>query len=102
MHFAPANIEEVVGRYGGYYDISRNLLEGHGFSRVLRPPFTPDPLRTPLYALFTFARVRSTRCCVRGRNLETTKRFIPQSARMTLTGRSPPRDVSLPRGGCAF
>ncbi len=55
MHFAPADIEQVVHRYDGYYDISRNLLEGNGFSRALRLPFTPDPLRAPLYPLFIAA-----------------------------------------------
>jgi 4-amino-4-deoxy-L-arabinose transferase-like glycosyltransferase len=55
MHLASANIEEVVGRYDGYYDIGSNLFQGQGFSRALRPPFTPEPLRTPLYPLIIAA-----------------------------------------------
>ena len=55
MHFTSADIEGAVRGYDGYYEISRNLLEGHGFSRALRPPFTPDTLRTPLYPLFIAA-----------------------------------------------
>jgi 4-amino-4-deoxy-L-arabinose transferase-like glycosyltransferase len=52
IYLTGAGIEGVVGRNDGYYDISKNLLEGNGFSRALRPPFTPDPLRTPIYPLF--------------------------------------------------
>ena len=55
MYFVPTDIEGVVYKHDGYYEIGRNLLEGHGFSRALRPPFTPDPLRTPLYPLFIAA-----------------------------------------------
>ena len=55
MHFTSAGIEGVVYRHDGYYEIARNLLDGNGFSRALRPPFIPDPLRTPLYPLFVAA-----------------------------------------------
>jgi 4-amino-4-deoxy-L-arabinose transferase-like glycosyltransferase len=55
MHLAPATIGEVVGRGDGYHDIGLNLLAGNGFSRAARPPFIPDPIRTPLYPLFIAA-----------------------------------------------
>ncbi|MDO8561742.1 MAG: glycosyltransferase family 39 protein [bacterium] len=36
----------------GYNEIAINIMEGHGFTRSLAPPYVPDSVRTPLYSLF--------------------------------------------------
>lgn len=36
----------------GYFEISRNLTEGKGFTDKVDPPFSPDPLRPPVYPFF--------------------------------------------------
>jgi len=35
----------------GYYELSRSLLEGRGFTGDIEPPFSPNPLRTPIWPL---------------------------------------------------
>ncbi len=35
----------------GYHQLAQNLLQGHGFSRDLAPPYRPDNFRTPIYPL---------------------------------------------------
>lgn len=39
----------------GYYELSRGLLEGHGFSWDAEAPFSPNPLRPPVYPFFIAA-----------------------------------------------
>ena len=39
----------------GYYELSRGLLLGHGFSWDAEPPFSPNPLRPPVWPLFIAA-----------------------------------------------
>ncbi len=36
----------------GYFEISRNLSLGHGFTGEENPPYTPNPLRPPVYPIF--------------------------------------------------
>ena len=36
----------------GYYELSHSLLEGRGFTGDIEPPFSPNPLRTPIWPLF--------------------------------------------------
>lgn len=36
----------------GYFEISRNLTEGKGFTGEVEPPFSPNPLRPPVYPFF--------------------------------------------------
>ena len=36
----------------GYYELSRGILLGHGFSWDAEPPFSPNPLRPPVYPFF--------------------------------------------------
>lgn len=33
----------------GYYEISRNLIEGNGYSFDIGPVFSPDPFRPPVW-----------------------------------------------------
>lgn len=33
----------------GYYELSQNLIQGNGFSYETEPPYTPNPLRPPLW-----------------------------------------------------
>ena len=35
----------------GYYELSRSLLEGRSFTGDIEPPFSPNPLRTPIWPL---------------------------------------------------
>ena len=35
----------------GYYELSRSLLEGRGFTGDIESPFSPNPLRTPIWPL---------------------------------------------------
>ncbi len=51
--FSQSNGTFINAFYGfdGYYEISKNLLAGHGFSKVETPPFVPSDERTPLYPL---------------------------------------------------
>jgi 4-amino-4-deoxy-L-arabinose transferase-like glycosyltransferase len=36
----------------GYYEISKNIFLGNGFSGNIAPPYIPNPLRTPIYPWF--------------------------------------------------
>ncbi len=42
----------IQGDGGGYEQIARNMVEGHGFSMEKEPPYFPNMLRTPGYSLF--------------------------------------------------
>jgi 4-amino-4-deoxy-L-arabinose transferase-like glycosyltransferase len=52
LHTFGNDIQATVHGEDGYFEISRNLIEGNGFSSYITPPFTPNPLRTPLYLYF--------------------------------------------------
>ena len=36
----------------GYYEVSRNIIEGHGYSADSAPPYTPYSFRPPVYHYF--------------------------------------------------
>ncbi len=46
------NLDKTIHGDDGYYEISRSLVAGHGFTGETNPPFNPNPLRTPLYPYF--------------------------------------------------
>lgn len=47
------NLIETIHGGDGYFEISKNIVAGNGFSSETAPPYEPNPLRTPgyLYAL---------------------------------------------------
>lgn len=46
------NLIPTIKGDDGYYELSRGLLDGHGFSWDAQEPFSPNPLRPPVYPLF--------------------------------------------------
>ena len=57
INFHANNYELVPTIKGddGYYELSRGLLLGHGLSGDVDAPFSPNPLRTPVWPLFIAA-----------------------------------------------
>lgn len=49
---AQGNFIETVRGGDGYYEISRNLIDGNGFSQEQGPVFSPEPLRPPVWIFF--------------------------------------------------
>lgn len=43
------NLVETIHGGDAYFEISANILAGHGFSADSEPPYNPHPLRTPGY-----------------------------------------------------
>jgi len=43
------NLVNTIHGDDGYYEISQGLLNGHGFTGSTAPPFTPNPLRPPVW-----------------------------------------------------
>lgn len=52
IHAHGGNFVETIKGDDGYFEISNNVLAGHGFSVDTVPPYTPNPLRTPGYIAF--------------------------------------------------
>ena len=52
LHANNWNLMSVIVDDDGYYNISYNLLVGHGFSSHITSPYILNPLRTPGYILF--------------------------------------------------
>src|SRR3989344_372182 len=46
---AEGNFIDTIRGQDGYYEISRNLIDGNGFSFDTGPVYTPDPLRPPAW-----------------------------------------------------
>lgn len=46
------NLVNTIHGDDGYFEISRNLSQGHGFTGEDHPPYMPNPLRPPVYPLF--------------------------------------------------
>ena len=49
---AQGNFIETIRGADGYYEISRNLIDGNGYSFDQGPVFTPEPLRPPVWIFF--------------------------------------------------
>lgn len=54
LHANGGNIEMTVHGQDGYFEISKNLLLGHGFSINPNPPYYPYSYGVPLYSYFLF------------------------------------------------
>lgn len=52
LNAAQGNFIETVRGGDGYYEISRNLIDGNGFSQEQGPVFPPEPLRPPVWIFF--------------------------------------------------
>jgi 4-amino-4-deoxy-L-arabinose transferase-like glycosyltransferase len=53
------NLLNTIHGQDGYYEISQNLLQGHGFSFDTTPPYHPEPLRPPVWPVLIafFAKI---------------------------------------------
>lgn len=54
LHVNGGNIENTIHGKDWYFEISRNLLLGNGFSAEQVPPFLPYSYGVPMYPLFLF------------------------------------------------
>lgn len=61
LHANGGNVENTVHGQDGYFDISRNLLLGNGFSINPTPPFYPYSYGVPGYPFFLFFLLWATR-----------------------------------------
>lgn len=52
IHAAGGDVLSAIGGSDGYLIVSRNLIEGHGLTQDLSPPYTPYSFRPPLYHFF--------------------------------------------------
>jgi 4-amino-4-deoxy-L-arabinose transferase-like glycosyltransferase len=52
FHYEHYNLVNTIHGDDGYYEISKDLSLGHGFSGMLAPPYQPNALRTPIYPWF--------------------------------------------------
>ncbi len=52
INASSGNLEDAIHGDDGYYEISRGLVSGHGFTGSTVEPFIPNALRTPLYIYF--------------------------------------------------
>lgn len=52
VHASGGDFVGAIHGDDGYYEISRGLAEGHGFTGDTVEPFRPNALRTPLYIYF--------------------------------------------------
>ncbi len=52
LHASQGNLINAIHGDDGYYELSRNVVAGHGFTGESAPPYIPNPLRTPGYILF--------------------------------------------------
>lgn len=46
------NIEKSIISLDDYYEMGENIINGNGFSSDTHPPFTPNPIRVPIYPYF--------------------------------------------------
>ncbi len=52
FHAEGSNLISTIHGDDGYFEISRNISQGHGFTGESYPPYLPNPLRPPAYPLF--------------------------------------------------
>jgi len=55
FHYTNYDLIPTIKGDDGYYELSRGLLEGRGFSWDTEPPFSPNSLRPPIYPFFIAA-----------------------------------------------
>ncbi|MBI4224912.1 MAG: glycosyltransferase family 39 protein [Candidatus Sungbacteria bacterium] len=52
LHAEQGNLINTIHGDDGYFELSRNLVQGHGISWEDHAPYLPNPLRPPVYPLF--------------------------------------------------
>ena len=61
LHAQHGDLISTIHGDDGYYELSRNLAAGHGFTAENQPPYHPNPLRTPGYIVFIASLLQLTK-----------------------------------------